>query len=165
MVKRPPNEQSQKAADSLQDLRRQIENGSTRMMSAEKKLRRLKPSCGGNISKNAEQITNSVEQVSTARERLLAELANLTNAHESGKEQDIENRKKRVQQNHKVLADAVKRLDRSMKSRVRERAPSGGTGGEDQPDVEELQREILEAVLRELELLERRRRTDDPPLW
>jgi hypothetical protein len=159
MAKRPPGEQSKKAADSLRNLQRQIENSSARMMSAEKKLSRLTPSSGSNISKNAEQVTNALELTSTAREQLLAELGGLTSAVETGRELDTETKRKRVQQSHKVLTDAVKRLDRSIKSSERERAPSGGTGDQ-APDIEQLAREIYEAVLRELELL--RQRTKDP---
>jgi hypothetical protein len=154
-----------KAANALRDLIRQMENGSARMISAEKKLSKSSKSRGRNVSKSAEQVTNALALAFTARERLLAELGGLASAHESGRERDIESGQKRVQQSQKVLADAVKRLDRSVKSRKRDRAPSGGTSDEAPPDVEELQREILEAVLRELELLKQRQRTDGSNLW
>jgi hypothetical protein len=160
MAKRPSGEQSKKAADSLRELKRQMDNGSARVMSAEKKLDKLIKSGGRIVSKNAEQVTNALEQTYKARERLVADVADLTRSVESGKERDIETGRKRVQQSHKALADAVKRLDRSITSGDRERAPSGATGHEDKPDIKELAREIYEAVLREIELS--RQRTEDP---
>ena len=160
MAKRPPAEQSKKAADSLRNLKRQMESGSARVMSAEKKLSKLIKSGGSNKSKSAKQVTNALEQASAVREGLLAELGNLASALESGRERDIEIGQKRVQQSHKVLADAVKRLDRSIKSGQREGDPSGATGDEDEPAIEELAREIYEELLRQLEVA--RRRTEDP---
>ena len=159
MAKQSPDEASRKAANSLRDLKRQLENGSARVVSAEKKLSTLIKSGGSSLSKKAEQVTNALEQTSTARERLLAELGDLASAVESGSERDIGTGKKRVQQSHKVLADTVKRLDRSIKSSERERAPTGGTGDQ-APDIDQLAREIYEAVLRTLEMY--RQRSGDP---
>lgn len=160
MTKRPPDEQCQKAANSLRDVKRQMEKGSARVTSAQKKLSKLIKSGGSSTSKSAKQVTDALEQTSTVRERLLAELGNLASALESGKERDIETGKKRVQQGHKGLADAVKQLDRSMKSAQRERGPSGAAGDKDKPDIDQLVREVYEAVLRELELV--RQRAEDP---
>jgi DNA anti-recombination protein RmuC len=160
MAKRPPDEQSKKVANSLRDLKRQMESGSARVTSAEKKLSKLIKSGGSNTSKSAKEVTNALEQTSTVRDRLLAELGNLASALESGKQRDIETGRKRVQQNHKLLADAVKRLDQSIKSGQREGDPSGATGHEDKPDLEELAREIYEELLRQLEMA--RQRTEDP---
>jgi chromosome segregation ATPase len=160
MTKRPPDAQSKQAANSLRDLKRQMENGSARVMSAEKKLSKLIKSRGSSVSKNAEQITNAVEQTSTARERLLEELGDLASAIESGRERDFETGQKRAQQSQKVLADAVKRLDQSIKSGGRGSAPGGGTSDEAQPDIEKLAREVYEAVLRMLDFY--RQRAGDP---
>ena len=153
MVNRSPDEQRKNAADSLRKLRRQTENGSARMKSAERKLNRLASFRGSSPSKSAAQVTSSLDETSTARNRLLAELGNLASALESGKDREIQTAKKQFQQSHKILADAVKRLDRSIKSRERERAPSDGAGDGAKPDIDQLLREIYEAVLRELESL------------
>ena len=161
MAERPPDEQSRKVADSLRDLQRQLQNGSARAKSAEKKLSKLSKSRGRSVSKNTDQLNSALEQASTARERLLAELGRLASALESGRERDIATGEKRVQQSQKVLADAVKGLERSKKSRGRESAPGGGTGDQP-PDIDQLAREIYEELLRQLEMF--RQRTEDPYL-
>jgi hypothetical protein len=160
MAKRPADQQSQTAAKSFRDLKRQMESGSARVMSAEKELSKLVESGGSKISKSAKHVTNALERTSTVREQLLADLGNLASALESGKERDIETGKKRVQQSHKALADAVKRLDRSIKSGPREGSSGGAAGQGDKPDIEELVREIYEELLRQLEMA--RQRAEDP---
>ena len=144
---------------TLRDLKRQMQSGSARVLSAKEKLSKLIKSGGINTSKSAKQVTNALERTSTVREQLLADLGNLASAPESGRERDIETGKTRVHQSHKAFADAVKRLDRTLKTGQHEGC-SWRSRTRRRQTLKALIREIYEELLRQLEMA--RQRTEDP---